>query len=177
MNCKRLGLGVAALVVLAGAPRLAPAQQHLALRHPIEVNACNAKSHRGYLPAGWGPAYYPPGSGPYWGWPSVYGAMFYQYPTAGNPTLGIDYVNTTNLVMKDVEFGLVAGGNVVAGVRDLGKFSPGAEIKHAFGINPNVFPLPAGSATCVALRITFADGSKWKNPHPPSLSRSFYGQP
>lgn len=176
MSCKRFLRSVAVLSVLAGAPCVATAQ-HLAMRHPIEVNACTPKRHPGYLAAGWGAAYYPPGSGPNWGWPSVYGTMFYQYPIGRNPTLSVDYVNATNLTMKDVEFGLVAGGSVVAGVRDLGTFSPGAEIKHVFGINPSVFPAAAGTSRCVPLRITFADGTKWKNPNLPSLSESVYGTP
>jgi hypothetical protein len=83
----------------------------------------------------------------------------------------------TSEVMKDIEFGLVVHGNLVAEVRDVGTFSPGAEIKHEFGISPNVFPIQTSFARCVALKITFADGSKWKNPHLPALRRSIYGHP
>ena len=55
---------------------------------------------------------------------------------------------------------------MVAEVRDVGTFSPGAEIKHQFGLSPNVFPLGTSIVECVPLKITFVDGSKWKNPAP-----------
>ena len=70
-------------------------------------------------------------------------------------------------VMTDIEFGLVANGRLVAEVRDVGTFSPGAEIKHQFGLNPNVFPLQTALSRCVPLRIIFADGTTWKNGHLP----------
>ena len=78
----------------------------------------------------------------YWGYPSVYGPTYYQAPVEHDPTLGIDYTNVTNVVMKQIEFGLIVKGVLVAEVKDVGTFSPGAEIKHKFGLNPNVFPTP-----------------------------------
>lgn len=175
MNKARFSLGVAALCLLCSAPALS-VTSHPA--HPIKVNKCNPQRNV-YTQTGFTPAYYPAGVGPYWGWPSVYGYgyRYYQYPVAGNPTLAIDYVNVTQNVMKDIEFGLVVRGSLVAEVRDVGTFSPGAEIKHEFGISPNVFPIQTSFQECVPLKITFADGSKWKNPHLPALRRSIYGQP
>ncbi len=79
--------------------------------------------------------------------------------------------------MTEIEFGLVANGRLVAEVRDVGTFSPGAEIKHKFGLNPNVFPLQTSFAKCVPLHIKFADGTKWRNPNLPALQRSIYAHP
>jgi hypothetical protein len=181
---KRFALGVAALCLVAAPPALASAQTpmmkahapHVAIAHPIKVNTCNPQRNV-YMAPGFAPAYYPYGGGPYWGWPSVYGPMYYQYPVAGHPTLGIDYVNATDVVMKDIEFGLIVHGNLVAEVRDVGTFSPGVEIKHEFGVSPNIFPIQTSFAQCVPLKITFSDGTKWKNPHLPALRRSIYGKP
>ena len=118
---------------------------------------------------GWVPAYYPPA--PYY-WPSVYGYRYYQPPVrTQNPTLAIDYSNATDKVMKQIEFGLIAGGRLVAEVKDVGTFSPGAEIKHEFGLSPNVFPLQTSMTRCVPLRITFEDGTKWRNPRLPHRRR------
>jgi hypothetical protein len=127
------------------------------------------------MATGFTPAFYPTYAGAYWGWPAVYGGYnYYQYPVRGNPTLGIDYFNATGIVMKDIEFGLVSGGVMLAEVRDVGTFSPTAEIKHEFGLNPGVFPMRTGMARCVPLKITFADGSKWTNPNLPALRASIY---
>ncbi len=163
-------------------PMMMPAHApHVAIAHPIKVSNCNPQRNVGTAVgyAGYAPAYFPASAGRYWGWPSVYGYgySYYQYPVQNNPTLGIDYHNATNVVMKDIEFGLVVRGELVAEVRDVGTFSPGAEIKHEFGLNPNVFPIQTSYAQCVPLKITFADGTKWKNPHLPALRRSIYGEP
>jgi hypothetical protein len=176
MNKARFSLGVAALCSLCVAPAVS-ATTHPA--HPIKVNACNPERNIRYNYAGYTPAFYPYGYGygRYWGWPSVYGPTYYQYPVQGEPTLGIDYVNVTSSVMKDIEFGLVVRGSLVAEVRDVGTFSPGAEIKHKFGVSPNIFPIQTSYAQCVPLKITFEDGTKWKNPHLPALHRSIYGHP
>ena len=172
MNTVRFSLGVAALCLVVSAPAVSAT---LHMPHPIKVNTCNPQRNH-YVATGYAPAYYPVGMNPYWGWPSVYGYRYYQYPVSStsNPTLGIDYVNSTEIVMKDIEFGLIANGRLVAEVRDVGTFSPGVEIKHEFGLNRNVFPLGTGLPQCVPLKITFADGSKWKNPHLPALRRAIY---
>ena len=169
-------------LVVAGAVMVLPAlaysgAPHRTIAKPLNVTGCNPQ-HGTYMATGFTPAYYPVGA-PYWGWPAVYGPAYtyYQYPVQGNATLGIDYSNNTDIVMKKIEFGLVAKGNLVAEVQDVGTFSPGAEIKHEFGISRNVFPLGTGLAQCVPLKITFADGTHWTNPHLPALRRNLYRHP
>lgn len=136
---------------------------------PVHVTTCEPSRNVGYMGGGWRPAYYP--SRPYY-WPSVYGYSYYQPPVrTSNPTLSINYSNATDEPMKQIEFGLVANGNLVAEVKDVGTFSPGASIKHEFGLSPNVFPLSTAMAHCVPLKITFADGTKWRSPHLPRLHR------
>jgi hypothetical protein len=171
----RFSFGAAALALAVSVPSVAMAlQSHVTTPHPLHVTTCNPQRNV-YMSGGYTPAYYP--GGPYWGWPSVYGYNYYQYPVNGNPTLSIDYSNATNVVMSKIEFGLVANGRLVAEVQDVGTFSPGAEIKHQFGLSRNVFPLQTSFAKCVPMRITFSDGTKWKNPHLPALQRSIYAHP
>lgn len=172
-------LAAAAAVLPAAVPAAtqhAPVAQY---HEPIKVLNCSPEQGTTWVNAGYVPAYYPVGVGPYWGWPSVYGPAYsyYSTPVQSNPTLEIDYYNNTPVTMKDIEFGLIANGRLVAEVRDVGTFSPTAEIKHSFGLNPNVFPLSTGLPHCVPLKITFIDGSKWKNPHLPALRRQIYGHP
>jgi len=114
-----------------------------------------------------------------WGspwWYDPYGARFYSPPVAtANPQLGIDYVNVSHKTMHTIEFGLVAEGVLKAEVRDVGTFSPGAEIKHRFPLNANVFPIGTALSRCVPLRIHFTDGTTWRNPHlPPRNNRIYY---
>ncbi|HTU83894.1 MAG TPA: hypothetical protein VMF61_17350 [Candidatus Acidoferrales bacterium] len=151
---------------------------HVAISEPIKVSNCEPKPpETTWVGTGFAPAYYPVGVGPYWGWGSVYGPSYYSArPVTSNASLGIDYHNNTNVVMKQVEFGLVVNGNLVAEARDVGTFSPGAEIKHVFGLNPGIFPI-RGLPHCVPLKITFDNGTKWKNPHLPALRRQIYGHP
>ena len=142
--------------------------------HPVHVSTCNP-SRNTTVSGGYAPAYYPGGP---WYWNDVYGYRYYQAPyVSSNPTLSISYTNVTNQTMKQIEFGLVARGALIAEVRDVGTFSPNAEIKHEFGISPNVFPIGTGLPQCVPLRITFADGTKWKNPHYQELKRSINEPP
>ncbi|HEX4014875.1 MAG TPA: hypothetical protein VHX17_13445 [Candidatus Cybelea sp.] len=188
MNPLRFSLGVAALCLLSSLPAVTIAQSsavamsqaaQVTMPHPIQVNACNPERNVSYNYAGYTPGFYPSYGlyGGYWGWPSVYGSTFYQAPVENNPTLGIDYVNATHHVMKQIEFGLIVKGNLVAEVKDVGTFSPGAEIKHKFGLSKNVFPLQTSFAKCVPLKIAFTDGSHWKNPHLPAYHASMYGRP
>ncbi len=74
---------------------------------PIHVNRCHAQKLAIVLP-GFDPAYYP--VGPYY-WNDVYGQRFIQPPILDNPTLSIDFVNSTKKVARVVEFGLVARGH------------------------------------------------------------------
>ncbi len=159
-----LALSAMAVAVQAACGPAAALQQV----HPLQVTACDP-SRNVVAARGWVPAYYP--AGPYY-WPSVYGVRYYQPPIrTANASLNIAYTNTTAKTMKEIEFGLIANGNLVAEVKDVGTFSPGAEIKHEFGLNPNVFPLQTALARCVPLRISFEDGTKWRNPHLPALRR------
>jgi hypothetical protein len=137
--------------------------------HPIRVNKCDPQFRTNAYP-GYVAGYYPRLTP--WGWVDVYGYRYMQPPPTTTAHLGIDYVNITNKVMSTIEFGLLARGTLVAEVRDVGTFSPGAEIKHEFGISPNVFPLGTGLSRCVPLRITFSDGTKWRNPHLPAIQRT-----
>ncbi len=158
---------VVAALLCAGS--FSPAFAQPAPQHPVKVTTCDPRQNAvAYGPA-WTPAYYP--YGPYY-WNDVYGARYWQPTYAqNNPTLGIDYTNQTSKVMKQIEFGLIANGNLVAEVKDVGTFSPGVEIKHEFGISRNVFPLQTGLPRCVPLRITFEDGTHWRNPRLPQHPR------
>ena len=150
----------------------APAQT---IHHPLHVTNCHPQQGQVYAPAyvGYAPGFYP-GYPYYWG--DVYGARFYQPPiSTSNPTLSIDYSNATSQVMSSIEFGLIARGELVAEVRDVGTFSPGAEIKHRFGLSPNVFPLQTSLVECVPLRIHFQDGTKWVNPNYHQYRREITG--
>ena len=161
---QRRVMGLVAGFVLCCAPVAAAA------RGPIAVQACDPS--RGGSPPGYIRAYYP--AGPFW-WQDVYGYRYYQPAmTAPNPTLSISYMNVWPKTASTVEFGLVAHGNLVAEVRDVGTFSQNAPIKHQFGLNPNVFPLGTAFTRCVPLRVTFADGSRWRNANLPALRRSIY---
>lgn len=167
-----LGVVIAALAFASPAAAQPNAMPNaMAPFHPIKVNKCdpqfNSNAYPGYV-AGYYPRY-----GPY-GWYDVYGVRYVQPVGSGNAHLGIDYVNVTNRAMSSIEFGLLSRGSLVAEVKDVGTFSPGAEIKHEFGISTNVFPLGTGLPVCVPLRITFADGTKWRNPHLPAIQRSIY---
>ncbi len=79
--------------------------------------------------------------------------------------------------MHEIQFGLIANGILRAEVRDVGTFSPGAEIKHSFGISANVFPIQTGLPQCIPLHIQFADGAKWRNPHLPPKNQKIYLHP
>lgn len=160
-----LGAMLAAAVIPAGAATMRSPW-------PIHVTTCDPQLNPSL---GYAPAYYP---GVPFFWRDIYGYRYYQPPIArANPTLSIAYVNKTQKVMQKIDFGLVASGRLVAEVRDAGTFSPGVEIRHEFGLSPNVFPLQTGLPRCVPLRITYADGTTWRNPHLPALRRSIYRRP
>jgi hypothetical protein len=139
---------------------------------PIKVQRCDPMLHTAAYPVGYVPGFYPYG-GPYF-WTDVYGYRYTQARLSRTAMLAIDYYNRSAVPIKLIDFGLVANGRLVAEVRDAGTFSPGAEIKHEFGLNPNVFPIETGLPRCVPLHVEFQDGTKWKNPHLPALERSIY---
>jgi hypothetical protein len=139
---------------------------------PIKVQKCDPMLKMATYPVGYMPAFYPYG-GPYF-WTDIYGYRYNQARLSRDALLAIDYYNRSSVPIRSIEFGLVANGRLVAEVRDVGTFSPGAEIKHEFGLNPNVFPIQTGLPRCVPLRVMFQDGTRWKNPRLPALERSIY---
>jgi len=141
---------------------------------PIMVNKCDPMLKTTTYPVGYVPGYYPYG-GPYF-WNDIYGYRYTQARLSRDAFLAVDYVNRSSVPISSIEFGLVANGRLVAEVRDVGTFSPGAEIKHEFGLSPNVFPLQTGLPKCVPLRVVFQDGTHWKNPRLPALERSIYSR-
>lgn len=82
--------------------------------------------------------------------------------------LGISYRNTASVAAKEVDFGLVARGYLVAVARDVGTFSPGVLIAdHEFSIARDVYPLGTEFPYCAVLRVKYTDGTEWQNPNPP----------
>jgi hypothetical protein len=137
----------------------------------VKVSACNPHAPE-YV--GFSPGYYP--YAPYF-WTDPYGFRYRQFPpTPTSATLSIDYMNVSAQVMTTIDFGLVARGRLVAEVRDVGKFSPHAEIKHQFGLSNNVFPLRTDLSRCIPLHIIYAGGATWTNPHLPKLRHEIYNK-
>ena len=139
----------------------------------INVTGCHPAlnvQQMGGVYAGYAPGWY----GGRWGDP--WGYRYYQPPvTTTDPQLGIHYTNITPKPMSEIEFGLIVNNRIVAEVRDVGTFSPNTEIKHKFGLSPNVFPLQTGLPKCTPLHITFQDGTTWKNPRlPPKRTGGYY---
>ena len=111
-------------------------------------------------------------------WRDPYGGRYYQPPvTTTNPQLGIDFVNISQTTMSEIDFGLVVNGVLRAEVKDVGTFSPGAEIRHKFGISENVFPIQTALPGCVPLRITFQSGEEWTNSALPPRNNNIYMHP
>ena len=133
------------------------------------LNVMQSGGYAGYTPGYWGPRGY---------WGDVYGGSFYSPPiTTTNPQMAVDYMNITHKTMTEIEFGLVANGVLKAEARDVGTFSPNAEIKHKYGIPASTFPLGTGLPRCVPLRITFQDGTHWRNPALPPKNEHIYYHP
>lgn len=76
--------------------------------------------------------------------------------------LAISYENKASIAATEIEFGLLAGGSLVAVAKDVGKFSPDVKIDHEFVVSREIFPL-AGDPYCAVLLVRYADGSVWKN--------------
>ena len=178
---KRVGALTLLLALGAASPSLAETSMTDGAAPPsaavLHINRCDPRLNPPPVAGpyvGFAPGYYP--AGRYY-WNDAYG---YRYNQAAmlpaNGTLYLDFVNATHKVMSTIEFGLVANGRLVAEVRDVGKFSPNIEIKHEFGLSRNVFPIQTGLPQCPALRITFADGTKWVNPRLPRLEHALNGQ-
>ncbi|MBV8637482.1 MAG: hypothetical protein JO322_05305 [Candidatus Eremiobacteraeota bacterium] len=80
----------------------------------------------------------------------------YYNPTilAPKPTLSIIFVNASDRLIREIVFGVYAGDSLVTEVRDAGRFSPGAKIRHDLRLRAEVFPLPSGALRCVPLSVT-----------------------
>jgi hypothetical protein len=154
---------------MAAAPAAPPASSL------IHVGACSASLN--YSQSGGGVGYSPGFyRGGYWG--DAWGATYYSPPmTTTNPQMAVDWMNISPKVMKEVQFGLIANGILKAEAKDVGTFSPNAEIKHKYGIPASTFPIGTGLPRCVPLHILFADGTKWRNPHLPPKNTHIYMNP
>ena len=146
----------------------------------IKVNRCDPQLNPGtpggyaYGP-GYTPGYYPRRAYSYN--PGYYNRTYYQPPSTGSAELAIDFVNLSPNTMKTIDFGLVANGKLVAIVRDEGTFSRGAEIKHKFGISPNVFPISTGLPVCALLHVVYQNGTTWTDPKLPPDNPAIYTAP
>jgi hypothetical protein len=106
-------------------------------------------------------------------YPDVYSNIYYQ-PSASTsgPTLFIAFTNISHKTMSAIEFGLLSNELLAGEARDTGTFSPGVEIKHKLGLSIHaIFP---GSSRCVPLRVTFADGTTWRNPRLPKKGQAYF---
>ena len=147
-------LGMTALAVI-GAIALAQAQtapRQTAGSH-ITVNTCNPHRHHAGVTHPW--------IDPYGIW----------HPATGFPYsegfLEIAYTNDAKSAAKEIDFGLVSRGTMIAVATDVGTFSPGAVIDHEFVVSPEIFPIGTSLPYCAVLRVKYADGTEWRNPHPP----------
>lgn len=176
---KSAALAATMVAGLSSASLAQPAMQYRPPESPgsslLKVSTCNPQQNMPAVYGGFSPGYYPRGYGRPYYWNDPYGFNYYQVPlTPANGTLQIDYTNIGTRVMTEIQFGLIARGHLVAEVRDAGKFSPHVEIKHSFGLNPNVFPLQTSIVACVPLHIVFENGTKWTNPRLPQIEAQIY---
>jgi hypothetical protein len=82
--------------------------------------------------------------------------------------LKVHFRNTATAVAREVDFGLVARGDLVDKVKDVGTFSPGVLIEHKFKVSRDIFPLRTALPYCAVLRVKYEDGRVWNNPNPPA---------
>jgi hypothetical protein len=165
-----------AYVLLAFALSATPALAVQSTSNPLHVKSCSAALNVSTGYAGYSPGFYPYAGRPYY-WNDVYARPYYQSAyTTTNPQVAVNYSNATSNVMSEIQFGLVVNGHVVAEFRDVGTFSPGADIKHEFGIPGAIFPLQ-GQPRCVPLHIAYANGTKWRNPYLPPPGNGLYIAP
>lgn len=173
LRCLRVGMGIVAIFGWA----LPAAAVQMPATAPVKITRCEPKQNQSSPPIyhGYTPAYYPSGRITYY-WTDIYGRRVFEYPlptakTLRAPELFVDFTNVGHLGIREIEFGLVAKGTVVSEVRDVGTFAPRAEIRHRYGLDPNIFPLGTASPECVPLRLTYADGTTWESPNRPPRPR------
>lgn len=166
-------VGAIALVAAVLSTAVPAAALETVLNDPLKVTTCEPEFYTG-MPTYVGIApYYP--HFPYWQYTMNYpwNGFWYNPPVmlTSSATLTVNYSNQTQKVMKNIRFGLIANGMLVAEVRDVGTFSPGIEIKHDLPLSTNVFPIQTALPLCLPLEITFDDGSTWMNPSSTNLRR------
>jgi hypothetical protein len=143
---------------------------------PVKINRCEAVQKKSTASSGYAAGYYP-ASGPYY-WRDAYGRRYEQYPppdavSSTSPELQVAYTSTSFAPLVAVEFGLVDNGKLVAEMRDAGEVKYGKEIKHSFGLFPDIFPL--GKTQCVVLRAVYKAGGVWTNKDlPPGIGLTLY---
>jgi hypothetical protein len=150
---KRLAIAFALIIAAGGVAAAQTLRQTPGSQ--ITVSACDPHQHTAGTSHPW--------IDPYGMWhPGSAGTFPY---TEG--FLGITYANTAPKVAKEVDFGLVLRGSLVAIANDLGTFSPGVQIAHEFDVSPEIFPIGTSFPYCAVLRVKYADGTEWYNPKPP----------
>jgi hypothetical protein len=118
------------------------------------VEQCNPHQHE-------------PGSGGHV-WVDPYGRHhgIRNFPyTAG--FLGVTYTNNAKKAAREVDFGLVSRGSLIAVAKDVGTFTPDVRINHEFSVDPEIFPIGTALPYCAVIRVKYADGTEWRNPNPP----------
>ncbi|MBV8246548.1 MAG: hypothetical protein JOZ38_11535 [Candidatus Eremiobacteraeota bacterium] len=134
----------------------------------VRISACSANLHTAADPQGYAPAAYTADT-----FQDAFNFNYNQPPMSTAPAhLSIAYTNISAKAMTSIQFGLLADNVLVAEARDHGSFAPRATIKHKLGLNLQVM-IP-GQQRCVPLVITFADGTKWRNPRLPPKGQSLY---
>lgn len=138
---------LAAIPAAAQEPRQTPGSN-------IAVEQCNAHRHSAGSPGH--------------AWIDPYG----RYHGLGNfpysvGFLAIEYMNTAHKAAREIDFGLVSRGSLIALAKDVGTFSSGTRITHEFSLDPEVFPIGTAFPYCAVMRVKYADGTEWHNPSPP----------
>ena len=137
----------------------------------VKISRCDAQFNVGsggsYV--GYNDGYYP--STPYY-WDDPFGLAYYQPPASYPSRLYIDFTNVSSKPIATIVFGLVVVDILIAEVRDQGTFTPNAEIKRRYGIHPPA--TPRVKPQCVALKIEYSDGTKWKLSPMPTAENGMY---
>jgi hypothetical protein len=161
------GAAAAAAAAASAAAKAAAVPAGSALVH---VSGCTPRHTN---PQG-GPGFidYAPGNPGNGYFPDSYGSTYYQPPSnTSGPQLMISYTNISHKAMHSIQFGLLSDEILAGEVQDVGTFEPGVLVKHKLGLNLSAM-IP-GSSRCVPLKITFADGTTWRNPRLPKKGNSF----
>ncbi|HEV3153843.1 MAG TPA: hypothetical protein VGZ02_08580 [Candidatus Baltobacteraceae bacterium] len=150
-------LSCAAMFAFAASACAIPAAAQTLTQTPgskITVSQCNPHQHHVGMPGH-------PWIDPY----GIYhGAEPFPY-TEG--FLEVGYTNNASKPAKEVDFGLVSRGSLIAYAKDVGTFSPGVAIDHEFSVDPEIFPIGTALPYCAVLRVVYTDGTQWQNPTPP----------